>query len=139
MKGNEISFEMDKYNKPVYLSKRESVAQIVVNALFMKPGNNLSHPDRYVDIERYLSKPVDTIDSLQILGDLKKTCGDDLIGNEISSLTFDVVKSEDKEYALIMVNLTIDNTEDIMAIALQREKDNVIRYQYSFINDDVPV
>lgn len=139
MLGREINFKTDKYRKPVYLSKRESVAQLVLNALFMKPGNLPSHPTRGVDIEQYLGKPLDSVDELKILGDLKKTCGDGLIGNEINNLTFTVVKQDGIDVALILVNLLIDNTEDLMAIAIQREKDNIVRYQYNFINEDVPV
>jgi hypothetical protein len=143
MLKREIDFTTDKYNDPVYLSKRDSVAQLVENALFMKKGNLLSHPDRYVDIERYLNKPVDSIDELRILADLKATIGEDLVGNDIKSLTFNVITTDvngvDMEVALIVVSLSIDNTDDLMAIALQREKDNVVRYQYSFINEDVPV
>ena len=139
MNGRELGFTTDKYNKPVYLSKRESVAQIIQNGLFMKKGNLPGHPDRGVDIEKYLNKPADTINELELLAELKNTCGDGLIGDEIQSLTFQVVTIDDKEYALLLVKLLIDNTEDVLAITIQRKKDNVIRYQYSFINEDVPV
>ena len=105
----------------------------------MKKGNLPGHPDRGVDIEKYLNKPADTINELELLAELKNTCGDGLIGDEIQSLTFQVVTIDDKEYALLLVKLLIDNTEDVLAITIQRKKDNVIRYQYSFINEDVPV
>lgn len=139
MNGRELGFTTDKYNKPVYLSKRESVAQIIQNGLFMKKGNLPGHPDRGVDIEKYLNKPADAINELELLAELKNTCGDGLIGDEIQSLTFQVVTIDDKEYALLLIKLLIDNTEDVLAITIQRKKDNVIRYQYSFINEDVPV
>jgi len=140
MRGREINFTTDKYNKPVYLSKRESLAQVIENAMFMRPGNNPSHPDRGVDIEQYLNRPVDSVDELKLLDDLKRTCGDDLIGNDISSLSFNVVRTDDnREVAIIMLHIIVDNTEDIMSIAIQREKDSIVRYQYNFINEDVPV
>jgi hypothetical protein len=143
MLRREIDFTLDKYNDPVYLSKRDSVAQLIENALFSKRGNIISHPDRYVDIEQYLGKPADMVDELSILADLKNTIGEDIIGNDIRSLTFNVVtmtvNNVPTEVALIVVKLSIDNTDDMMAIAIQREKDNIVRYQYSFINEDVPV
>ena len=140
MIGREVNFKTDKYKKPVYLSKRDSVAQMVLNALFMKQGNYPSHPDRYVDIEQYLGKPADSIDELRILADLKRTCGETLVGDEINNLTFSVVRTENNmDVALILVSLLIDNTEDLMAIAIQKEKDNVVRYKYSFINEAVPI
>lgn len=139
MNGREIGFKTDKYNKPEYLSKRDSIAQIIQNALFMKPGNLPSHPDRYVDIEQYLNKPADSVDELKLLADLKNTCGENLVGDEIKSLSFQMVKFEGKEYALLLINLSIDNTDDLMAISMLKEKNSVIRYNYNFINSDVPV
>lgn len=138
MVGREINFKTDKYNNPAYLSKRESIAQIIQNALFLKRGNLPGHPDRCVDIESYLMKPQESIDELQLLSDLKNTCGES-VGNDIDSLSFQVVNVKGREYALIMIRLKIDNTDDLMAITLQKTKNNVIRYQYSFINEDVPV
>lgn len=139
MNGREISFKVDKYNKPEYLSKRDSIAQIIENALFMKSGNIPSHPDRYVDIEQYLGKPADSVDELKLLADLKNTCGENLVGDEIKSLTFNMVKFKGKEYALLLIKLSIDNTDDMMAISITKEKNSVIRYQHNFINSDVPV
>lgn len=139
MSGRETNFTTDKYNNPVYLSKRDSIAQDIGNALFMKEGNNISHPDRFVDVEQYLNKPADTVDELKILTDLQKTVGED-VGNCVKSLTFNNIKMESGEdVALLLIKLMVDNTEDLLAITLQREKDNIVRYQYNFINEDVPV
>lgn len=139
MSGRETNFTTDKYNNPVYLSKRDSIAQDIGNALFMKEGNNISHPDRFVDVEQYLNKPADTVDELKILTDLQKTVGEN-VGNCVKSLTFNNIKMESGEdVALLLIKLMVDNTEDLLAITLQREKDNIVRYQYNFINEDVPV
>ena len=121
MNNREINFATDKYNNPVYLSKRDSVAQVIINGLFLKKGNIISHPDRGVDIESYLYKPSDSIDELKILSELKNTCGENLIGNELDSLTFQVVNFKGKEVALIIIKLKIDNTDDVMAITLQKD------------------
>ena len=44
-----------------------------------------------------------------------------------------------EDVALLLIKLMVDNAEDLLAITLQREKDNIVRYQYNFINEDVPV
>ena len=74
-----------------------------------------------------------------IRADLKNTCGDSLIGDEIKSLSFKMVKYEKQEYALLLINLSIDNTDDLLAISILRGKNDVIRYNYNFINSDVQV
>jgi hypothetical protein len=139
MTGREIDFTIDKYKKPSYLSKRDSIAQVIQNGLFMRKGNLPSHPTRGVDIEQYLNKPLDSVNELQLLADLKNTCGDNLIDGDIESLTFQGVNYKGNEYALLLIKLKIDNTDDLLAISIQKTKKNVIRYQYNFINEDVPV
>lgn len=139
MLKREINFTTDKYHKPVYLSKRDSVAQVVINGLFMKKGNLPSHPDRGVDIEQYIGKPAESVDELAILSDLRRTCGDELVGTELQGLTFSTVKIDDEETTLILIKLLIDNQEDLLAIFLQRRRDSTVRYDYHFINDDVPI
>lgn len=139
MIGRETNFKTDKYNKPVYLTKRDSIAQVINNGLFMKPGNCPSHPERGVDIEQYLGKPIDYLNESKITYDLKKTCGDELIGSDINRVTCQFIKDGKKEYVLILISLTIDGTEDSLAMIIQKEKDNIVHFQYSFINEDVPI
>lgn len=139
MNGREIDFTTDKYNKPSYLSKRDSVAQIIQNGLFLKPGNLLSHPDRGVNIEQYIYQPSDSVDELKILSDLKNTCGEDLVGTELKSLTFQMITQDNLEFALILISISVDGTDDVMAISLQRKTDGLVHYDYRFINDDVPI
>lgn len=139
MQGREIDFTTDKYNQPSYLSKRESIAQVIQNALFLKKGNLPGHPDRGVDIEQYLTKPLESVDELQLLSELKATCGDTLVGGNIESLSFRGVTHKGREYALLIIKLKIDNTDDLLAISIHKSKQNIIRYQYNFINEDVPV
>lgn len=138
MNGSEVSFYTDKYNKPKYLSKRESISQVIVNGLFMKPGNYPSDPNKGVDIEQYLLNPSDAINSSQLLSDIRYTCGDDIIGTSLVNLSFQMVNYSGMDIALILISVEIDGEDDQLAISLRKDKD-VIRYQYSFINEAVPV
>ena len=135
---HETNFELDKYKNPVYLSKRESVAQVIHNGLFLKPGQLLSHPERGVNIEKYLMIPTENIDNLQILSDLKMTCGSDLVGASIDSLSFQTIKANGSEFGLLLIRLTIDDVTDVMQVNLEKSK-TLVKYNYSLLNDDVPI
>ena len=139
LKGREIDFTVDKYNNPNYLSKRASVAQIINNALFMKSGNLPSHPDRYVDFEKILYQPLDNVNELDILNKLKNTCGESLVNTEISSLTLQPIRTSEAEYVILLIRLKIDNTDDLLAITIDKSKQDTIQYQYNFISEDVPI
>lgn len=138
---SEVNFDVDKYSKPVYLLAKESFAQCIMNALFSKPGNIPSKPDRYVDIEQYLWKPIDVIDEGRILADLQHTCGG-AIADSINSLSFTPLSYKGTAAALLVISITVNEdekiTDDAMAVFLSSD-DGYVRYNYSFVNDDVPM
>lgn len=138
MNFGEINFTVDKYNKPVYLPDKDSLAQIITNALFSKSGNTPSRPHKFVDIEQYLYKSVDSINESRILQDLRDTCGG-IVADTISTLSFTPIHYKGMDAAILIIKLAIGEEEDAMAIYLARDDDGYVRYKYSFINDDVPV
>lgn len=135
---SEVNFDVDKYKKPVYLSAKDSIAQCIMNALFSKPGNIPSKPDRYVNIEQYLWKPIEVIDEGRILADLKYTCGD-IITSSINSLSFTPLSYKNVAIALLVISISIDGEDEAMAVYLNKDDDGYVRYQYSFINEDIPM
>ena len=52
--AREITFKIDKYKKPVLLNTKESLAQTIINALLMVPGNLPGNPLVGVNVMQYL-------------------------------------------------------------------------------------
>lgn len=134
MNGVEIDYGTDKYNKPRKLSLKESIVQIIINALFMRPGNNPAKPYDGVYIQQYIYKSEDKIDSNRIVNDLRRTCGTTLVGTYITDVSFNVI---DVGYGqsgfLLVINLDIPNEDDQkLAIGVVKRDDHVI-YDFEFI------
>lgn len=103
MVSKEPTFDIDIYKKPKLLSEKDSVAQVILNALFLKPGNLPDNPDLGVDIEKYMYFDSDLSVAETIRTSLVKTCGEDLINANINAVSFITRKQEeDNSYVFLM-------------------------------------
>lgn len=138
VKGQEITYEFNKYNETALLNEKESLVQIILNALMMVPGNLPSQPKKGVNIFQYLYRTVESEEiSDSVLYDLKYTVGDE-IGSDISDLTVDVLETETGPLFLLIIHLVSNttNSEDNVALAIQKVNQKV-RFNYSFLTDAI--
>lgn len=139
VKGKEISFQVNKYGQPALLNDKDSLVQIILNALLMVPGNLPSQPKKGVNIFQYLytTHEPDELSDL-IFTDLKYTVGDN-IGNSIGNLTVDILNNEQGSLFLLVIHLIADDENkegENVAIAVQKVNE-VVRYNYSFLSDTI--
>ena len=138
VKGQEITFRINKYKQTALLNDKESLIQLILNALLMVPGNLPSQPKKGVDIFQYLYQRIETdVMSDKVLNDLRYTIGED-VGSFISNLTVDIVDiGGDGPAFLIIIHLLSSSGED-EAIALAVQKVNeTVKFNYSFLTDAI--
>lgn len=136
--SKEPTFDVDIYKKPKLLSEKDSVAQIIVNALFLKPGNIPDNPELGVDIEKYMYIDSDMTVSDSIRASLIKTCGDDLVTANINNVDFITRRQEDGSYIfLIRVNITFkeDNKSTSLGIG-GYQKSGHVTYNWDYLDSD---
>lgn len=138
VKGQEITFQFNKYQKTTLLSDKESLVQIILNALLMVPGNLPSQPLKGVDIFQYLYHPMESDEmSDKVMADLQYTIGEDL-GSSIGNLTVDSMDTEDGTLFLLIIHLISDSEENEEALALAIQKvDQSVHFNYSFLTDAI--
>lgn len=138
VKGQEITFRINKYKQTALLNDKESLVQLIMNALLMVPGNLPSQPKKGVDIFQYLYQRVDTdIMSDKVLVDLKYTVGED-VGSFISNLTVDIVDmgGDGPTFLIIIHLLTTSGDDEALALAVQKVNETV-KFNYSFLTDAI--
>lgn len=135
--GKEISFKIDRYNNTALLSDKESLVQIIMNALLMVPGNLPSQPLKGVNIFKYLYTQIDSdIMSSEVLSQLQYTVGSD-IASTISNLS--VVLSDLNGQGptfLLIIQLRVNNEDNTLALAVQKV-DEAVKFNYKFLTDAV--
>ena len=139
----EATFNIDKYKKPVLLSEKESMVQLILNALFMVPGNLPSHPRAGVNILKYLYKPMSDAVSAEIEASLKITCGESLANTIVNSVVTQIVETEDGPAMVLLIRLNIDTEDDsdeskTLSVIIQ-QRESRVHFNYAFMNDKLRV
>lgn len=132
--AGEISFELNRYSRPKILNTKESMAQIILNALFMVPGNEPGNPEAGVNIMKYLYRTTDAIDTDEIRESLSRTIGENLVTSSISGISVTTNRMPDNtDVMAIVIQITVDDEEDSLAIILKK-KDMRVHFNYTFLS-----
>lgn len=110
------TFAINDYNKPKMLSNMETYVNNVLILLFGRPGFYPSIPSIGMNIQQYLYKFEDEIDTNEIKNKLSLQCSDFL--PEIDSGEFDVYKTIYKDKTLLIFKLPIINDTKDCEVAI---------------------
>ena len=132
----EVTFGINKYKKAVMLNTKETIAQTVINALLMVPGNLISNPLVGVNIMQYLYHKLEDIDTNKIMNDLQFAIGDTLGDNVLSDVSVVSLRDPDVDAMVVTVRLRMPDTrEDDSLVVLLKKKDSRVHFNYKFMSD----
>lgn len=136
MGDREITYSIDKQGKPAFLSKKESIAQQLINALFLGQGQIPNLPIG-VNVEQYLYARQSEVQADDIKLNIKKACGDQFVTDNINTIDCGIVNVEGKPYFWLSAHLKVDNEEDdTLALVLTNQNDTVT-FNYQFLSDGI--
>lgn len=116
------------------LSERDSIVQVIKNALFMVPGNDPLHPDRGVNILQYLYKTEDQVDSAVIRQAIIDCCMNDTINTQLVSLRATVTIVDKINTLLLAIEVVLsDKTPDQLMIVIQN-KNNIVHFNHKYFS-----
>ena len=132
----EVTFGINKYKKAVMLNTKETIAQTVINALLMVPGNLISNPLVGVNIMQYLYHKLEDIDTNKIMNDLQFAIGDALGDNVLSDVSVVSLRDPNGDAMVVTVRLRMPDTrEDDSLVVLLKKKDSRVHFNYKFMSD----
>ena len=132
----EVTFGINKYKKAVMLNTKETIAQTVINALLMVPGNLISNPLVGVNIMQYLYHKLEDIDTNKIMNDLQFAIGDTLGDNVLSDISVVSLRDPNGDVMVVTVRLRMPDTrEDDSLVVLLKKKDSRVHFNYKFMSD----
>lgn len=134
MIGREVTFDIDKRREPVLLNEEDSLAETIIMALFLEPGQNPCNSDAGVGIRKYIYKTTDEIDSSLVRADLIRTCGNQLINTSIRNLAIASEVVNDVRSMLIRMELNIGGEEKVLAIGMRKLSNDRIHVNYKFVD-----
>lgn len=134
--AREITFKIDKYKKPVLLNTKESLAQTIINALLMVPGNLPGNPLVGVNVMQYLYRKIDDVDSNKIMEDLRFAIGETLGDTVLDDVSIASVRDPEGDILVVTVRLRMPDTrEDDSLVVLLKKKDDRVHFNYKFMSE----
>ena len=133
----DVTFTFNKYGDPALLDLKETIAQQIINALFMVPGNLPSLPHIGVNIKQYLYKTDTSYVSYEIEQKLKEACGTIISGVVINSVDFSVhTTSTGQAIFLIMVRITSPNTttDSVLGVSVVQSND-IVKFNFEYAGE----
>lgn len=129
----DITFHLDKYGNPEMLDVKTSVAQQIINVLFMVPGNLPSLPLVGVNIKKYLYRYDTDYASSEIETKIKEDCGAVISGAVISSVDFSVrTTSKNESVFLILIRVIFPNNEERLLGVTVKESNDIVKFNFDY-------
>ena len=129
----EVGFFEDNFSKPEIKGEKETIARIILNLLFLRPGNYPSQPHLGINIREYLYRTEDEVDIDELKNKLYMQCKE-LLPNIVSSDAKAFITTTEKgvDMLVILLPVVIDKTDDIILLGLTSNSNGDISYNYTF-------
>jgi len=127
----EVSFGLDNFGKPKMLSIKESIVQVIMNVLFMKPGCFPSMPWIGINIKSYLYMMEDEIDIDTLKSDIYEQCSAVIKYVEIDSVEAYFTSANGSAVLIINIPITISNNSFDCTIGFTKDSsDSNVKYNF---------
>ena len=129
-------FELDRYNQAKMTDRKTAIANAIVNACFMVPGNLPSSPTTGVNIRQYFYKEETAISADKIRADLETACGKLILGAVLGNVDFSVQKTTTGDTVfLLIVRIKFSATEEeLLGITMKETSNNYVKFNFDYIN-----
>lgn len=132
---NELNFGLDNFGKQKSLTQAQTIGQMLVNLLLMKPGQMPSLPHIGIDIKQYLYKFEEDIDVSYIKSQISKQCSALLPYIDLSSMQLFLFPHETESILFIYVPLSVIVEDDVLVIGFKRDNSsNEVTFNYKISN-----
>lgn len=135
----DVSFGFNKYNEMDVLSEDETIANTIVNSLFLSPGNVPGLPTKGVDLRnKYMYKTDDSYSSEALKNAIINTCGRTVCGAIISDVDISIQKTTTEESIfLVIVRIIKGGKEKILGITMMEDKSKSEKIKFNFDYIDI--
>lgn len=130
--GKEVGFGKDNFSKPRMLSNKDTICNLILNLLLMKPGNLPTQPELGIDIKSYLYKDEDQIDVNELRNKIYNQCQEFLpyiISNDIK---FYINTVGGKNVLMLYLPIVLEGINDGILYAFQDDNAGGVNSGFKF-------
>lgn len=134
---SELQFGLNDYSRQKVLNERDSIAQVLLNLLFMRPGQMPSMPHIGIDIKDLLYDFESDIDTANLKLRISNQCAEILPYVNVDGMTAIVVDYYGVPTLLLNIPIWVDSKQEALSIGIRRKNGGEISFNYMF--QDLPV
>jgi len=130
---SELDFGLDNFGKQKILSQSETIAQLILNILLMRPGQMPSMPHIGIDIRKYLYKFEEDIDSEALKKEINYQCSLLIPYLDLTGLRLMVVDYHGEGVLMLIIPLSISSQNETLLIGFKKDSNSgeiVFNYQF---------
>lgn len=128
----EVDFGFDNFSKPKILSKKDTIAQLIKNLLFLAPGQLPSLPHIGINISKYIYKLTDSIDIDALKEDIGNQCSALLPYIEIRNVSVQVINYNNQDVMMIVIPVNIEGEDETLLMGIKKNSSGRIIFKYEF-------
>lgn len=116
--SKEIGMDIDDFNQQKVLNSKESIVQIILNILFMKPGCIPSLPHIGIDVNQYIYAREGEVDASDLKSKLSSQCNDLLPYLITGDIVVKFTDYKNVNILLIGIPITYEGEKETLLIGL---------------------
>lgn len=131
---SEVDFGLDDFGSQKILSPKESVAQLLFNLLFMRPGQMPSMPNIGINIKKYLYQFEEDLDVNSLRAEISQQCSEIMPYLNTSNMALTVQEYQGHPLLLLVLPITIDDESSTLIAGFQNvnTKTDTVKFSYTF-------
>lgn len=132
--GNEITFELDNFQKPHRLSLKDTVVQSLINLFFMRPGNLPSKPHIGLNIPQYLYATELTFNAEEIKAQIYNQCSEIISYISLGEIAVMVTTYKGQDLLLFSIPIKGIEEDEVTLLLGLTNTNSVVDVLYQFEN-----
>ena len=116
--GKEIGMDIDDFDQQRVYSDKDTVARLMMNILFMKPGHLPNLPHIGIDINQYLYKQEDGFDTNDLKNRIATQCNELMPYMLTGEISIKFSEHNGLQFLLIGIPISLESDDDLLLIGL---------------------
>jgi hypothetical protein len=126
----EVDFGEDNFGDPMVLSQGDSIAQQIINILYMRPGQMPSMPHLGINIRKYMHQFFDEFDKEELKNDIIFQCREIIPYIDFDNINILTTDLEKQPTLLITIPILIDEGDTLVLGFRDYADDLTFNYQF---------
>lgn len=116
--GKELGLDIDDFDQQKVYTDKDTVARLMLNILFMKPGHLPNLPHIGIDIAQYIYKQEGDFDPNELKNKIATQCSEFIPYMLTGEVTVTFSEHRGLQFLLIGIPISIDSKDEMLLIGL---------------------